>query len=146
MSSNTALGEMYWIQHYVIKFVSDLRQVAGFLRVFWFTPPRYNWNIVESGVKHHNLAQYLPSCDNEKFGKSEVTSYFCSNHKISSKYPQSDIRYRRYTISTKLEIKTSNDNNTNWHAGELCRNSVHLIYIALQHTYMSKSLQQTDSL
>jgi hypothetical protein len=30
-------------------FVSDLRQVGGFLQV----QPRYNWNIVESGVKHH---------------------------------------------------------------------------------------------
>ena len=26
-------------QHYVIKFVSDLRQVGGFLRVLWFPPP-----------------------------------------------------------------------------------------------------------
>jgi hypothetical protein len=42
------------IQHYVIKFVSDLRQVGGFLRVLRFPLPRYNWNIVESGVKHHN--------------------------------------------------------------------------------------------
>ena len=30
----------------------------GFLWILWFTPPRnwpprYNWNIVESGVKHH---------------------------------------------------------------------------------------------
>jgi len=25
-------GEVYWIQHYVIKFVSDLWQVGGFLR------------------------------------------------------------------------------------------------------------------
>jgi hypothetical protein len=33
----------------VIKFVSDLRQVCGFLQ-----PPRYNWNIVESDIKHHN--------------------------------------------------------------------------------------------
>ena len=29
------------VQHYVIKFVSDLRQVGGFLRVLQF-PPRYN--------------------------------------------------------------------------------------------------------
>jgi hypothetical protein len=29
-SSNPAHGEMYSIQHYVIKFVSDLRQVSGF--------------------------------------------------------------------------------------------------------------------
>ena len=43
------------VQHYVIMFVSDLRQVGGFLRVLrqWNWPPRYNWNIVESGVKHH---------------------------------------------------------------------------------------------
>ena len=43
---------MYWIQHYVIKFVSDLRQVGGFLQALLF-PPQYNWNIVKSGVKHH---------------------------------------------------------------------------------------------
>jgi hypothetical protein len=28
-------GEVYSIQHYVIKFVSDLWQVSGFLRVLW---------------------------------------------------------------------------------------------------------------
>jgi hypothetical protein len=30
---------VYWIQHYVIKFVSDLRQVGGFLRVLGLPPP-----------------------------------------------------------------------------------------------------------
>jgi hypothetical protein len=35
-SSNPAHGEVYSIQHYVIKFLSDLRQVGGFLR---FPPP-----------------------------------------------------------------------------------------------------------
>jgi len=46
---------------YVIKFDSDLRQVGGFLQVRRFPPtikswsPRYNWNIVESGAKHHKL-------------------------------------------------------------------------------------------
>ena len=32
-------GEVYSIQHYVIRFVSDLRQVSGFLRVLRFPPP-----------------------------------------------------------------------------------------------------------
>ena len=32
-------GEVYSIQHYVIKFVSDLRQVGGFLQVLRFPPP-----------------------------------------------------------------------------------------------------------
>jgi hypothetical protein len=31
--------EVYSIQHYVIKFVSDLRQVSGFLQVLQFPPP-----------------------------------------------------------------------------------------------------------
>ena len=47
------------VYYYVIKFVSDLRQIGGFVRVSRFPPPikwpqRYNWNIVESGVKHHD--------------------------------------------------------------------------------------------
>jgi hypothetical protein len=33
VNSNPAHGEVYSIQHYVIKFVSDLRQVGGFLRL-----------------------------------------------------------------------------------------------------------------
>jgi len=37
-------GEVYVIQHYVRKFVSDLRQVGGFLCVLLFPPP----------IKHHH--------------------------------------------------------------------------------------------
>jgi hypothetical protein len=67
---------VYSIQQYVIKFVSDLRQVGGFLRVLWFsvilllplfsstrkTDRHDSWNIIESDIKHHNsnpnLAKY----------------------------------------------------------------------------------------
>jgi hypothetical protein len=35
---NPALGEVYLIQHYVIKFVSRLWQIDGFLRVLRFPP------------------------------------------------------------------------------------------------------------
>jgi len=57
VSSNPVHAEVYSIQHYVIKFVSDLRQVGGFFRILQFPSPinwprRYNWHIVESGVKH----------------------------------------------------------------------------------------------
>ena len=38
VSSNPAHGEVYSIQLYLIKFVSDLRQVGGFLRLLWFPP------------------------------------------------------------------------------------------------------------
>jgi hypothetical protein len=35
---NTAHSNVYSIQHYVIKFVSDLWQIYDFLRVLWFPP------------------------------------------------------------------------------------------------------------
>ena len=39
VSSNPDHGEVCLIQHYVIKYVSVLKQVSGFLRVLWFPPP-----------------------------------------------------------------------------------------------------------
>jgi hypothetical protein len=39
VSLNPVHGEVYLTQHYVIKFVSDLRQVSGFLPVLRFPPP-----------------------------------------------------------------------------------------------------------
>jgi hypothetical protein len=39
VSSNPVHGEVYSVKYYVIKFVSDLRQVGGFLRVLRFPPP-----------------------------------------------------------------------------------------------------------
>ena len=38
VSSNPIHGDVYSIQHYVIKFVSDLRQVDSFLWVLQFPP------------------------------------------------------------------------------------------------------------
>ena len=38
VSSNLVHDEVYSIQHYVIKFVSDLQQVGGFLLVLRFPP------------------------------------------------------------------------------------------------------------
>ena len=63
VSSNPVHGELYSVQYYVIKFVSDFWQVGGFLRILRFPQPiklttRYNWNIVESGVKHHQVSKY----------------------------------------------------------------------------------------
>ena len=36
VSSNAVYGELYSIQHYMIKFVRDLRQVGGFLGYICF--------------------------------------------------------------------------------------------------------------
>ena len=46
VSSNPIHGEVYSIQHYVVNFVSDLRQVGSFLHQYnWSQQYRYNWNI-----------------------------------------------------------------------------------------------------
>ena len=54
MSLNPAHSEPYSIRHNMIKFVNDLRQVSGFLRVLLFPPPQYNRNIVENDFNPHN--------------------------------------------------------------------------------------------
>ena len=47
------LNKGYYIQHYVIKFVSDLRHVGGFVRVLRLFPPiKLTDNTVKSDEKH----------------------------------------------------------------------------------------------
>ena len=57
--TTNAHGEVYSIQQYVIKFVSDLWLVGSLLQVRWFPPPiklpQYIWNIVESGIKFYEV-------------------------------------------------------------------------------------------
>jgi hypothetical protein len=60
VNSNPVVGEVYSIQqHYVIKFVSDLRHVDGFVWVLGFHPPTKLTDdiaeiLLKSGIKHHN--------------------------------------------------------------------------------------------
>ena len=51
VSMNPAHGEVYSIQHYVIKFVSDLQKVGGFLRVL----PSSSTNKTD----HHDITEIL---------------------------------------------------------------------------------------
>ena len=48
---NPPCGEVYSVQHYVIKFVSDLRQVGGLLRVLQFLPSKTD--------SHNNINEIL---------------------------------------------------------------------------------------
>ena len=48
MSSNPAHGEVYSIQHYVIKFVSEMQQLGGFL---WFSST--------NKTDRHNITEIL---------------------------------------------------------------------------------------
>jgi len=84
----TTEDEVYSIQHYVIKFVSDLRQVGGFLRVLSFLSPiklTAKTDITEILLKvalntltltlHSNIDKILKTdCDTYKNGKLFLTS------------------------------------------------------------------------
>ena len=59
------------VQHYVIKLVSDLRQVDGFLHQ-WNWPPRYNLNIVESDIKHHQANKQTNKQTNLRKGTIKI--------------------------------------------------------------------------
>jgi predicted aconitase len=90
-SLNPAHGEVYSIQHYVIRFVRDLRQVGCSLHVPRFLQPNetdhhnINETFFKSGVKHHNLnlIQLSPllECDRTVClpEKSKVTRGLCEN-------------------------------------------------------------------
>ena len=79
-------GGVYPIQHYVIKFVSDLWQDCGFLR----------WNIVGSGIKHHNPKPYfMKSCG--CFVLSYVTDKWKLYHSVIQRHLTN-----RITISRNL--------------------------------------------
>ena len=51
VSSNLDQGEVYKLQHYVIKLVSDLRQVGGFLRILRLSST--------NKTDHHDITEVL---------------------------------------------------------------------------------------
>ena len=57
MSLNLVHGEVYLIQLYVMKYVSDLRQIGGFLWVLRF-PPGTLVSLTNK-VNHHDIAEIL---------------------------------------------------------------------------------------
>ena len=65
VSSNPDHGEVYSIQHYVIKFVSDLRQVCGFsLDTLVSSTNKTDCHniteiLLEVGIKHHSVHPYI---------------------------------------------------------------------------------------
>ena len=108
MSLNPTHGDVYSIQHYVIKVISDLRQVCGFsgysdFLYQWKWRPRYSWNIVESGIKHHD--------PNPQTSFSRVSNY--SNH-VRGNIKKKENHYTKKNNKVQILIrKTINANNMN---------------------------------
>ena len=81
VSSNPVYGEVYSIQHYVIKCVSDFRQVGGFLGLLWCPPSKKLTAIGKNGgngVKHHKpirVIAKLPNSEQSYKGKVKTHNY-----------------------------------------------------------------------
>ena len=71
-SSNPAHGEVYSMQHYVIKFVSDLRQISGFCLVLRFTLPIKLTVVIQLKVALNTINQ--PT--NPSFLDYDITGFF----------------------------------------------------------------------
>jgi hypothetical protein len=54
------------IQLYVIKFVNDLRQVAGFLRILWCFHHDITEILLKVALKHHKHVTHKPIVDSLK--------------------------------------------------------------------------------
>jgi hypothetical protein len=109
-------SEVYSIQHYVIKFVSDLRQVSSFLRVLRFPPPinwpsQYIWNTIESGVNEHKPNPWKVAVDQSTLlqrGIRRLHCKVCSVFRSSRK--STSIAFTRpfhVHVSAFIEIRTS---------------------------------------
>ena len=76
VSSNPTHGDVYWIQHYVIEFVSDLLQVSGFLWVFWFPPlirsSMQNFDFFLIRLKHSHRGLFLFLLASETTSRNDV--------------------------------------------------------------------------
>jgi hypothetical protein len=71
VSSNPAHGDVHSIQHYVIKIVSDLQQVNGFLWVLRFARPCFL-----ADIQVFFLHQYIDSSDITKEAPSKGVQIF----------------------------------------------------------------------
>ena len=77
------------MQHYIIKFVSDLWQVGGFLRVLWFPPPikltpRYSWNILKVALNTIILNHSIILCENNDDNNKDQQISVDTKNKLSA--------------------------------------------------------------
>ena len=95
---NPAHCEMYSIQHYVIKFASNLRQVGGFLRVLppvyqllahgrWFSPGTPGTpGTTTSKTVHHNATETLLKVVLNTKTQTQTSSLLINAHKHTCRY------------------------------------------------------------
>jgi hypothetical protein len=110
------------VQHYMIKFVSHLRQVGGFLPVLLFPPPikRFNWNIVESRVKHRQANRIF----------SAVTLIFMKKYNIYLIY-----LYHISNVHTAIQVYIQMylyKHHISYHSHQI--NTHHMIYYNWSHS------------
>jgi len=99
VSSNPVHGEVYLIQHYVIKFVSHLRKVGGFLWVLRFPPPiKHELSWLDTGS---SLREWW--CD-----KASCMGLFCWNDEVMNVCHMSKMSKLTYNYTSRVVVKSLN--------------------------------------
>ena len=114
VSYNPVLGDMLSIQHYVIKFVSDLRQVSGFYRVLRFHSPKKTdrQDITEILLTLKTINQTNPNLSRLVFSHSRYV-YFLNLSKVSLILKNGDSGTGVMLASSKSENKNEDSKRCN---------------------------------
>ena len=105
-SSNPSRGDVHTIQHYVIKFVSDSRQISGFHRVLR-TLHQYNWPPLLK-VALNTISRLLTSNQRQILAPVAAGCFTCNECCIC----RNDV-LKLSTTGTKVEMKTTSRVSSN---------------------------------
>jgi hypothetical protein len=126
-------SEVYSIQHYMIKFVSDLRQVGGFLRGLRFPPPikltsticwlpQYNWTIVQSGLNTiRRVWRYQRGNQNPYIEEQQTTQW--PKEKVQKGKRSKKHSYKARDRVTRTPLKTGGELRCSGRVSSSCSTS-----------------------
>jgi hypothetical protein len=105
-------GEVYSVQHYVIKFVSDLRQVGGFLWLLRFPAPiklKYCWKWCYKNINQSNQpTNHLVNNTNKEWMEDQNVKKKIAYHQHETKKQNNITRSKHWNTETvnRCSVKT----------------------------------------
>ena len=116
VSSNPVHGEVYSIQHYVVNFVSDLRQVGGFLWVLRFPPlnktPLTKPNQLQCSLGLSPPPRFIANLayrQNSRLSRFPPLKIPCYTAKLSYRHPLQVFRHKSRKTNLNSPVSTAHN-------------------------------------